>query len=85
MKPLRPKSLTTLIYGLLMLMPFGYIGVKCAYVAFNKNAYQSYSGESQTQQTYIHNTNDLIEGNTYYFKSGNLIETCISVNSIYCS
>ena len=37
------KSITHLIYGLLMMMPFVAIGVKCAYAVVNKNAYQSYS------------------------------------------
>lgn len=66
------KSITHLIYGLLMLMPFAAIGVKCAYAVVNKNAYQSYSGQNQTETNYIDNKSNLVIGEEYYFKAGNL-------------
>lgn len=37
------KSLMGFIYALVMLLPFSAILVRCLYVTFNKNAYQSYS------------------------------------------
>lgn len=61
------------LYGILMLLPCFAILVKCAYVAFNKNAYESYSGTNtqyvqKTLQTNEVNSNDdLVEGNVYKF------------------
>lgn len=62
------------LYGILMLLPCFAILVKCAYVAFNKNAYESYSGTStqyvqKTLQTNeVNSKNDLVIGNVYLLR-----------------
>ena len=64
------------IFALLMLLPFGAIGIKCGYAVFNKNAYLNYSGRQYDQYTSIaynemqlghlyHWSNDLLPNTTY--------------------
>lgn len=45
MKIFKHRNILGLIFGLMALIPLVSIGVKCAYVSMNKNAYQSYSGQ----------------------------------------
>ena len=65
------SKLFHLLYGLLMLLPCFAILVKCCYVAFNKNAYESYSGSeiTYTQKTLqtneVNSFDDLVVGNVY--------------------
>lgn len=55
-----------IIYGFLLFMPLLAIGVTCAYAIFNKNAYQSYSGENNTSETYIEDASQLRLNNGEY-------------------
>ena len=52
------------IFALILLAPIFAVGVKCAYVICNRNAYQSYSGA--TQNKVLVNPTELVEGNTYH-------------------
>lgn len=62
-----------IIYACLLFAPIFSILVSCMYVIFNKNAYQSYSGESQTTINYryesneVNSTADLVLGHIYRF------------------
>lgn len=64
-KLLSYRGLMGFIYALVMLLPFSAIGLRCAYVTFNKNAYQSYSDKSAMTTTLISNNNQSIVGNNY--------------------
>ena len=64
------------IFSIVMLAPVGAIGVTCAYVVCNKNAYQSYSGTAERQEIQAQplyptneftNQNEMIINNYYYF------------------
>jgi len=59
------------LYAFVMLLPVFAIGVTCGYAMFNKNAYQSYSGNNTIQTNYLTNINDFELNNTYYFNSRN--------------
>ena len=60
-----------IIYGFLLFAPLLNILVTCMYVTFNKNAYESYSGNQETTINYKYKSNevttvsDLITGNIY--------------------
>lgn len=61
-----------IIYGFLLFLPLLAIGVTCGYAMFNKNAYQSYTGEQKIENIQYLNTatpDTLPTGNsvTYYF------------------
>jgi len=58
------------IFSIVMMAPFISIGSKMAYVTFNKNAYESYYGETINEYTnsYISN-NALTTDKTYYISS----------------
>lgn len=70
------ELLKVFIFSILMLLPFLSVLTRSMYVTFNKNAYQSYSG-NYTYQTYtiekeyetneVNSVNDLVEGNIYHF------------------
>ena len=64
-KLLSYRGLMGFIYALVMLLPFSAIALRCAYVTFNKNAYQSYSDISSQTTTLITNNNQSIVGNNY--------------------
>ena len=64
------KSITHLIYGLLMMLPFFAILIKVLYVQVNKNAYQSYSGNTLMTNNYINDKEKLIYDEIYTFTSG---------------
>lgn len=76
------------IFSLVMMAPVTAIGVTCAYVVCNKNAYQSYSGtntdNSYQRNNLINETNtnnvvrvsELVEGNYYTF-NGVLVDDII--------
>lgn len=53
------------IFSIVMLAPFFAVGIKCAYVSFNKNAYESYSDKKTMQTTLITDNSQVIEGNNY--------------------
>lgn len=65
------------LYAILMLLPAFAIGVTCAYAIFNKNAYQSYSGEisSTFEEQNVTSFNDLVVGNKYRYTSQNVVTT----------
>ena len=61
-----------IIYGFLLFMPLLAIGVTCAYAIFNKNAYQSYAGETLNQSDYEHiSVNDMEVGKEYFLITPN--------------
>ena len=76
------------IFSLVMMAPVVAIGVTCAYVVFNKNAYQSYSGNTsltyyeRVQGSYptneVTSESDLVINNYYYIN--NLWTNDISYN-----
>ena len=82
------------LYAVLMLLPVAFIGVRCGYVMFNKNAKDSYSGSTTYEINYkyqsneVNSINDLIDGNVYtlnidYFTSVPIqIATSVDVNHI---
>lgn len=55
------------LFSILMSAPLISVGVKCAYVALNKNAYQSYSGTTKPQEEYV-NTYDMVLNRDYLFQ-----------------
>lgn len=77
------KSITHLIYGLLMLMPFVFIGAKTCYTILNKNAYQSYSNYNADNKQYSALTqwNELTSGTTYMLISNNDNSNVVTSNS----
>lgn len=56
------RALMGFIYGIIMLMPFSAVLLRCCYVTFNKNAYQSYSDISSIQTSVNYNS---VVGNEY--------------------
>ena len=56
-----------IIYGFLLFMPLMSILVRCGYVTFNKNAFESYSDYTQVQNIQITNSSNLVIGNKYIF------------------
>lgn len=72
MKIFKHKNIMGMIYGVVLAIPLLSVLVRSAYVVVNKNSYQNYSGELETQQTYINDVNDLVVDDEYYFKSGRL-------------
>lgn len=60
-----------IIYGFLLFMPLLAIGVTCAYAIFNKNAYQSYYGETINEEK-IETPTNINENTTYYLNWNNL-------------
>lgn len=66
-------------------MPIFAIGVKCMYVAFNKNAKDSYTEYTETEMlpvyyesNVVNNVNDIVVGNIYYY--ANNIDTLTYIN-----
>lgn len=58
------------IFSLVMMAPVAAIGVTCAYVVCNKNAYQSYYGQTINEKNYQQITN-FVQNEDYYFLSSN--------------
>lgn len=71
------KSISHLIYGLLMLAPILAIGVKCGYVMLNKNAYQSYSNQYVEKTSKLNSNTTLVDGIDYTFKYNQSTDTNI--------
>lgn len=57
--------LKVLLFSIIMLLPFIDVAVKCGYVMFNKNAYQSYSNYTETKTTNVSLSTTLINGQVY--------------------
>ena len=57
--------LKVLLFSIIMLLPFIDVAVRCGYVMFNKNAYQSYSETSSMTTTEITANTQSISGNNY--------------------
>lgn len=73
-----------IIYGFLLFMPLLAIGVTCSYAIFNKNAYQSYYGETINEENFITiDKNKLTSENTYYFISNPIAQTETTSVTIY--
>lgn len=56
------------LYAILMLLPVFFIGVRCAYVVFNKNAKDSYSDKYIESAQVITATNQLVTNTEYTLK-----------------
>ena len=56
------NAIGKIIYGFLLFMPLLSIGVRCLYVIFNKNAYQSYSDNYVQTTQKVDNQTNFIEG-----------------------
>lgn len=62
--------LKILIFSILMLIPFIDVGIRCAYVVCNKNAYQSYYGETINENQIVNVGNNLQENHIYTLTGG---------------
>ena len=61
------KNILSLIFGLLMMLPFFSIIARCIYVQSNSNAFVSYYGETINQSEMVNiTTNELQVSHTYY-------------------
>lgn len=58
------------IFSLVMMAPVTAIGVTCAYVVCNKNAYQSYSDDSKVleQNITLNNLDEIVSNYSYFFE-----------------
>ena len=63
----KENTIGKIIYGFLLFMPLLAIGITCAYVIFNKNAYQSYDKSNVINETSVSNSNMLL--NNYYYQA----------------
>lgn len=84
MKNCKRRTIFSWIFALLLLVPMFSIAIRCLYVVFNKNAYQSYSNFNSETHEYVNvdSFDDLIVGNTYKFISNNDgFSTITNVNS----
>ena len=83
MKPIKPRALTHLIYGLLMLAPICAIGVKCGYVMFNKNAKDSYSNITKQSLGLVSDNSNNVPNLTYMIaiKEGTEYSGAIAIKS----
>lgn len=78
--------LKVFIFSILMLLPFLSVLTRCMYVTFNKNAYQSYSGENIPPTENINiKAQNLINNNYYYFQNFENVQTGNSYYFYYIS
>ena len=70
-----------------MLLPFFAMGVTCGYAMFNKNAYQSYYGDTINDERIIDvSVDDFVQTKTYYIQVNNVsVENSLSNSTFYCS
>lgn len=62
--------LKVLLFSIIMLLPFIDVAVRCGYVMFNKNAYQSYSGEPlEYETTQLTSVNEMELYDSYMFSN----------------
>ena len=71
------KWLKVIIFSLLMLAPLISVGVRCAYVVCNKNAYKSYYGETINEEIDNYIRLDEMQHNETYTLTSNVIEETI--------
>lgn len=77
--------LKILLFAILMLAPIFSVAVRCAYVVCNKNAYQSYYGETINEKEYV-DIETYEENQTYHFVSTqNTLTSTFNNNYFTCT
>lgn len=73
--------LKVLLFAIVMLLPFIDVFVRCGYVMFNKNAYQSYSGEQYEYENHFTSINDVEMNSILHFDSSIAYSNQSNINS----